>query len=416
MATKKRIERGKPGAGVAPVIDRGNTVAGVLLAKVNQETVLEHLGKFGLDTEGSLEDLVLRLAGHQSQAKTKGDCDICGGVCDLELPVCPFCGTGDDGEAPAKPGADASTAPAREPPAAEPPRTEVVPAATTALTRSLDDSVRRITDLKREAVVSYWKLGRAIFENFEARLWSTRKTGEGKTAYHSWNQFVVRELGMSPQHSYALMDVAVNFTEEDVSSVGVSKLALLARVPPAEREALLSRVREHGLPLSQVAEEVRRIAGGKPRAESAAAKAGSPGFRGGESAAAARVARQPPPREDQITVVVQEGRRTLQFVQKANPSSPAVHLNQDPVAEELHLNGTRTTYRLARGANGLVLIVARDRAQGSAFPPMTPKPAKKAPAKPAKKAPAKKAPAKPAKKAPAKKAPAKPAKKAPAKK
>jgi hypothetical protein len=408
MATKKRIDRGK-------------TVAGVLIAKVNQDILLEYLGKFGLDTEGSLEDLVLRLAGHQSQAKTKGDCDVCGAACDLALPVCPFCGTGDAEEEGGPAEAPAPT-PSTEEEAHESevaqPRVEVVPAATGALSKSLDDSVRRITDLKREAVVSYWKLGQAIFDNFEARLWSTRKTVEGKTAYHSWNQFVVRELGMSPQHSYALMDVAVNFTEEDVSSVGVSKLALLARVPPAEREALLARVRSHGLPLSQVAEEVRRIAGGKPRTESAATKAGSPGFRGGETAAAARAARQPaPPKEDQITVVVQEGRRTLQFVQKANPSATAVHLNQDPVAEELHLNGTRTTYRLARGANGLVLIISRDRAQGSAFPPPAPK-AKKpaAPKKPP--APKAKKPAAKAKKPPAPKAkkPAAKAKKPAAKK
>lgn len=123
----------------------------------------------------------------------------------------------------------------------------------------LDAAVVRVKELKQRAVVCYWELGRAIYEIYESRLHTQRAAENGAPKYHSWTQFCRAELGMSSTQSYKLMDVATTFDRADLERAGLSKLALLVRLPPAERARMLDRVNE-GTSLSGVAEQVRRLA------------------------------------------------------------------------------------------------------------------------------------------------------------
>lgn len=76
-------------------------VSGVLVARADPATVAHYLAELRLPTDGDLPAQIARLAEQQATATRRGDCDVCGAVCDLTLPVCPFCGVGDAEDAPA---------------------------------------------------------------------------------------------------------------------------------------------------------------------------------------------------------------------------------------------------------------------------------------------------------------------------
>jgi hypothetical protein len=426
------------------------TVGTVLLDKVDPATVDRYLAKAGLPTDGTIEARVGRLVASQAKVSKAhiGDCDTCHGASDVREPVCVFCGTGDEDDqtaaaVAANPNAtidpptkaskkrsesvapEAVEAPARKkydppklvrveppPPAATKAKKSTPPPAVPAqlvaksagpakggaiTVADLDANVAQIQSLRRDAVVCYWRLGRAIFENFEGRLYTQRVDDEGVPKYKAFNQFVVAELGLSVSHAYALMDVAVNFDEKDVATVGVAKLTLVARLPPADRGELLERIRSQNTPLSQVIEEVRRLAGGN-RAESAASRGGGKGFAGDATAGN----RAQTANKSSVTVGLYLGRQTIQMMRKDAPDRQASTIAHDPYAVELHVNGVTTEYRVIKQETGLALVITRTRDPGAKA--VEPEPEKPAKAKVAKAKPAKAPKAKPAK------APAKPPK------
>ena len=73
-------------------------VGSVLLEKVSAATVDQYLEKYGLPSDGEIEDRVARLAAHQLRVGKahQADCDNCQGTCDVREPVCVYCGVGDD--------------------------------------------------------------------------------------------------------------------------------------------------------------------------------------------------------------------------------------------------------------------------------------------------------------------------------
>jgi hypothetical protein len=370
-------------------------IGSVLLDKVNIDVVKTYLEKYGLPVDGTDVELVTRLVGHQAKVPKShiGDCDNCKGACDVREPVCVYCGIGDDDEAqvaeavasnpnatiepvtPAKSRKSRSDVakpiPAEEP---APSLTKVVApvdilspsvkSASMAVTdgelaqvtlAKLDDNVAQIHMLRRDAIVSYWRLGRAIFDNYRLKLYTQRLDESGVPIHKAFNHFVVSELKLSVSHAYALMDVAVNFTEEEVATVGVSKLTLIARLPAPDRSELLRKIREQNTPLSQVADEVRRLAGGK-RAESAAEKGGGKGF--GGDAAKGRASQQA---VRQITVGLYLGKQTIGMMRRDAPDREASTLAHEPWCEELHVNGVKTKYQILKTETGLALVITRTR-------------------------------------------------------
>lgn len=427
-------------------------VGSVVLAKVSIESVDQYLTKYGLAADGTPGERVARLAAHQAAVPKVhlGDCTNCGGVCDVREPVCVFCGVGDD-EAEAKPSDEPAPesaprkrserakekAPAKEKakgkdkaPAKGPPMTpagvtplkdvleassaptadsaivatdvEVLPGTGKITVEDLNGNISRIASLKREAVVSYWRLGEAIYDNYHRKLYTQRTTENGAPLYKSFNQFVVAELRMSVAHAYNMMDVYAHFTETDVETYGVAKLQFVARLAEADRPGLLEKIRSENLSRAEVANEVRRLTASGRKSETAAARGGGRGFSGDAEKGrdAARDARST------VTVGIVIGTQTIQLMRADEPDKYAATIAHDPVGVEQHLNDVRTTYRVIKNEHGLALIVSRvrgdkkrpgskgDASEVEAKPEKPAKPAKtEKPVKPAKT----EKPAKPAK-------------------
>ena len=409
----------------------------IKLEAIKAEVVDEYLEKFGLSKAGTIGERVDRLQAQQREvtpAGDLGDCLECGAECDVNLPVCPFCGVGDEpeqppapakkpaqksGQTPAKGKKRSQAAPDKK---AAPKKADkaIVPESPVEIvdssegpaagltTKDLDKSVEQIQGLKTQAAVRFWELGKALFECFEKRLYKLRTSDAGVPVYKSWNQFVVAECGIIAQRSYEMMNVAVAFDRKTVEEVGSVKLQLIAKLPPEERDALLEQVKS-GLPKSKVAEEVRRLADGKPSQSPIAKKnpttadAAKSTIQKTEAKKTEAVAKK-----NEVAAVVVLGRKTITLSRADKPDMQAQTMAHGPNAEEYHLNGILTRYQIVKQAKGLALVITRqrlDKAQQAEREetPKEPEAKKKSPKKIHPNNVAKKA----AKKAPAKKAPAK---------
>lgn len=370
------------------------TVAGVKISKVSEAALDAYLKSVGLPSDGPIEARLQRLVAYTEKKVPEqmlADCDVCGGASDARLDQCPFCGTAgipdgaefaDAGPEPVtavkaapKPAAKAAKAAPAPKPAPKPAKTAAAkksePAAaivraedrsSVAAAPGLDKAVERVNDLKRQAVVSYWELGRAIYDIYEGRLYTQRTDDKGAPKYKSWTQFCHAELGMAPQHSYKLMDVAVSFTKDDVEHVGVAKLGIMLRLPPEERDKMLAQVK-NGMPLSKVAQEVRKLAGGAPARDT-----GRKGFTGkrGSGRKAGSAGDVPKVGPDEVLAVVGLGRTKIPLfarpMKKGDQPARAMSLDHDPHGVEDATNDVQVLYRVVKEAKGLVLIVERRRA------------------------------------------------------
>jgi hypothetical protein len=232
------------------------------------------------------------------------------------------------------------------------PSTEIVEAPVAGFTvGDLNKSVKLITELKRTAADSLWKLGQAVKSVLDNRLWMLRTDAQGAPKYRTFKQFVVGELDMSYMQAHRLAQVSEGFTEEEMTQIGVSKCHVMLQVPKDRRAGLLASA-EQGATLTQISNEVAKMtANERPK---------------------------PPSRTGQaLTVAMVQGRVELPLFarpkgrhgyaseaeQKANPR-PAMGITDDPFCVELLPNDVLVTYNIAKNLDGSwVLIVHRRRAK-----------------------------------------------------
>ncbi len=215
----------------------------------------------------------------------------------------------------------------------------------------LDKSVQLITTLKRSAADSLWKLGQAIKNVLDHRLWMLRIDTEGAPKYRTFKQFVVGELDMSYMQAHRLVQVSEGFTEQEMHQIGVSKCHVMLQVPKDVRAGLLASA-ERGATLTQISNEVAKMT---------------------EKERPKALTRTAP----QLTVAMAEGRVELPLFarpkgrhgyaseaeQKANPR-PATSITDDPFCSELLANDVLVTYNIAKNLDGSwLLIVQRRRAK-----------------------------------------------------
>ena len=245
----------------------------------------------------------------------------------------------------------------RDPPEPEAAPTELVtspeqPAAGYSV-GDLDKSVKLITDLKRDTANSLWKLGQAVKEVLDNRLWMLRTDQQGAPKYRTFKQFVVGELDMSYMQAHRLVQVSEGFTEEEMHKIGVSKCHVMLQVPKDKRAGLLSSA-ERGATMTQISNEVAKLTQNeRPKPPT----------------------RTAPP----LTVAMAQGRVELPLfarpkgrhgfasegAQKANPR-PAMSITDDPFCVEMLPNEVMVTYNVAKNLDGSwVLIVQRRRAKES---------------------------------------------------
>jgi hypothetical protein len=378
-------------------------VSGVDLSMVRPELVLTHyleLAEHGVvpslvppDVAGQVRALVKHYeTALKDDPDNRATCDPgCGGVSDMRLPACPFCGDSEEqlvengklvtrklagGSGDAATREDAADEPSGsgvpispQPPASLRGRD---PGVTLAEyheqllgeqlhgTPDLDRCVHNINRFAEATARSIWHLGREVIRCHDDQLWKQRVLSDGSPAYASFRAFVIAELKISSAYAYKLIDVCRNCTEQQVRELGPSKLELLIKAPPAIRPQLEAGAA--GKSAVEISEELKRLVD-----EAIGEPVDVP--------------------EDVITVALTMRKVILPL--QARPkghehpplsvaTKPARGLEDEPWAEERLANGVRQRYRLVRNARGeLELHVERRRSspQGDAlrdeeaFPP-----------------------------------------------
>ncbi len=214
----------------------------------------------------------------------------------------------------------------------------------------LDTKVKQIVALKRDAADSLWKLGQAIKDVLDNRLWMLRVDSNGAPKHRTFKQFVVGELDMSYMQAHRLVQVSEGFTEEEMHKIGVSKCHVMLQVPKDKRAGLLSSA-AGGATLTQISNEVAELTANErpkplPRSAQALTVAMAPG------------------RVELPLFARPKGRHgyASEAEQKAN-LRPATSITDDPSCVEHLPNDVVVTYNIAKNLDGSwVLIVNRRRA------------------------------------------------------
>lgn len=382
-------------------------VQGVNLGAAKMTIVDASLAAKGQAVGGTDEQKVGRLATWylKNTPKTRiADCSTCGGESDVEEPACPFCGDGEvtDAPAPLAPaGTSGKTAVHDSPPPA--PKREGTPSAAQqkpfsgrvpysprpaprpatpvagsdavvvdakgvevitppATEEALNAAVQNIGSLMQSAADRLWELGAEIRRVFDASLWTQRKTDDGAARYKSWGQFCEVELGISHGYSLKLMDVAREFSREQVRQIGASKLHITLAVPKGE-------ARDRLLGIAPTVSKADLAKQAKAEAEAAQAEAERPAARDtgrggknktGKGGAGSHLGG--PPRTggrkpEKITVAMLTGRVELcpvnvkgAKVKVKIPTAPAV-------AEERMFNGVKQRIIVTNDDDGFLLVI-----------------------------------------------------------
>lgn len=378
---------------------KGNTaapakVAGVTMAKVSVHALRQAVVQVGLLSPNDAHRtephvLVAGLTEYfkkNTAAPDLADCDVCGGVSDVRLDACPFCGVGegtdngaaansaekeqanvatttgtkggkskgkaDKGAKAAKPNGAAAKA-AKPPKAAIVKVPEALPVGVTV--EKLDHAVADVSRLKGEAGVAGWALGKKIAEIYDGQLWKARTHADGTPMYKHWNQFCQGELNMVPGNAYNLMDVAKAFTADQVQALGTTKLGFILKAPPEAQPQLLEAAATHSK--RELEKKVAAVKTGRRDTGRKATPAGVPGAKGLKS------------KKDNITVAAIAKKHTVPLFCKPErgqePSKRARKLGDVPVGWLDLTNGVTAKFAVIEGTSGeLVLNVFISRKDG----------------------------------------------------
>lgn len=111
-------------------------------------------------------------------------------------------------------------------------------------TRDLDRAVASVVALRSDVAAGFWRLGSAIRDIHDRRLWALRTEADGTASYRSFAAFADRELHISPSHAHALIEIATEYTEAQARALGSTRCALILRAAPEDRAALVAVAEE----------------------------------------------------------------------------------------------------------------------------------------------------------------------------
>lgn len=226
---------------------------------------------------------------------------------------------------------------------------------------SVDDlnrAVSRVHELRTNMAINAWELGREIADLYDRKLYLQRRDEAGVPKYKSWTQFTTAELGMTVQHCLMLSDVARAFTREEVEKVGVTKLAIVMRLPEGDRAALLERAQA-----GASRAELQAEASGKTIERDTGRAGKSKGIKAhekekrGKKAAELGAKSRP---EGAVTAVFPKPRMRVELFARGTEKR-AKRLADEPYAEVELVNGQKLKLRLVNAATGLILAVDIER-------------------------------------------------------
>ena len=335
--------------------EKQEKVGGVLVAKVNADILAKGMEAQGLKPGKDHKKNIKALADHFTEngsAQEEGsphelmECDECGAPGFAELDVCPFCWEG---------GAESSSSPVPSALAggggtpAPLAKTSGTPSSAIQTTAKLDEAVAEVIRLKGAAATGFHQLGLKLKELFDSGLWKTRTDDAGKMKYKSFDAFAHHELQINANQAYSLMDMARNYSPEQVAVLGRSKIRLLMQVGPEDRKELEAKVAKDGTSKRELEKEVRKIKKEKGhRNPNRATGSTTQGKGGGRK-----------PAEEKITVASVLGKQTVKLFKKPTGSKfdwkdlpRAKRFADKPFGREELPNGIVVYYTLTENAAG----------------------------------------------------------------
>ena len=294
------------------------TTDGVALSKVHYGHLLGHARGLFLVPAAGLNppavELVHAVAMHYAQKPVddQGECG-CGGISLTTLDRCPYCSA--DAKDQVLPSDDVRPAKAA-PPAKGKASLAVVPShvaevvkddlrssSDIATERELDAKISTIHKLQGAGAENFWCLGKAVKELYDGNWWKLRLKAEDKTPrYKSWDAFVHHELGMTPPHAFAAMDVAAKFSVDEIKVHGQTKLGIIMRAPETAQPGLLAETgKQTTRELRDTVKRIKKESGFTNPARDKTNRGGT----GGRKVAT-----------DKITVATMVGRKTVHLFKK----------------------------------------------------------------------------------------------------
>jgi len=294
-------------------------ISNITLRKCVGEKVDEQLNKLELDANGSLKARVTRLQEYYKSKSAEIDivrCDNCGGDSGADLTSCPYCG--DEGAVGEEEGAPTETdeieADSAEVQTDGDPAVEIVEdqeegdsmdkggkgkgskgkgakgkkdATVTSLasarakksapspestgttmvvhsSEALDEQVQNIRGAVSEGALAMHRMGAAAQAIVDGDLWKQRVDGEGVPLFRSFKSFCKQELGLTAVHVYRSMEVAKEFTPEDIKNLSGKQVRVLLDVPREKREELTEHARG-GEGAGKLTERANELRGKKPK-------------------------------------------------------------------------------------------------------------------------------------------------------
>lgn len=368
---------------------------GVDFGKVDHAILAKHSKAVGLVTAGlSLAEMVNQMQQYNMQEHKRsqlGKCSICHAIGDMEM-VCVFCGdegAPEDEDGSAEDESEVEPEKAAETVVASKPAKEVKPAKESKATKlklveatlpesvakesmidrakvvlsekSLDAATSRIIELQVHAVHTYWEIGRELEIVHSSDLWKARMDGK-KVAYKSFNQYVVKELKMSPDTVFNMIDIAKKFSEKEVEKIGRTKLTWILKAPEVTQAKLLKKA-DAGASVSEIKKEVEAAkikhgtVGEKRDTGRKKTPMGKPG-KISKADAAKGVTKTTPVTESKVTIALSFETAKLPLWAKeklkagAQPSKVAKRLADEPFAIEQLTNGVVRYYSIMAKADG----------------------------------------------------------------
>ena len=230
--------------------------------------------------------------------------------------------------------------------------------------KDLDVAVHEVQLLKIRASQGAWELGRKMADIFDRQLWKLRIDEKGKPKFRTQESFCFEELGFTPTHAWKLINVAKNFTADDVQQFGTGKLGLVLQAPEGIHPHLVENVKA-GASKAEIAAEVRAANKGRAAQHRDGSSAGPKAGELTKAGVPAKKRGRKPGPVTKITVAAIEGRQTVMLYTSASVLAAsgdrkgwekATKVSQSPTCTVELENGVVQTFTVVEHTDGTLKL------------------------------------------------------------
>ncbi len=342
---------------------------GVLLEKVNVDSLTKYLGEFGIEVtalpgEDIRTALLDALQEHTEKAKSEKveilGCPIEEGGCGAEQPNdehtaagCPVCGFSDeappilqsevvskDEEEDEKSISDEEDNGEEESETTQVVKrpkvvSEVEPVQVTGTIEDLDSAIDKVRLLREGAATTAWDIGTELNVIFSSGVYKLRTNDDGTPKYQTFADFLKAELGFDRRQGNNLRAIATTFTREEAADIGSAKLTAIFQakhLSSEQRTYFLEQARK-GTVLKEIKSEAEKLL----PPEKIASRNGA-GKRSSRAAGAPVIAEpvEAGGKDNRVTCTFQVGKVELQMKSTAKD-----HIK---TASQVLMNGVEQTY------------------------------------------------------------------------